>query len=51
MLAERMASESDAPYDRIKLETAKKSVQHWRLDPDFLFALKQLNAKQTEASG
>jgi uncharacterized protein (DUF2336 family) len=51
VLAERMASESDAPHDRIKLETAKKVVEHWRLDPDFLFALKQLNAKQTEASG
>lgn len=38
-------------YDRIKLETAKKVVEHWRLDPDYLFALKQLNVKQKEASG
>jgi hypothetical protein len=38
-------------YDRIKLETAKKVVEHWRLDPDYLFALKQLNVKQTEAPG
>ena len=33
-------------YDRIKPDTAKKVVEHWRLDPDYLFALKQLNAKQ-----
>ena len=36
-------------YDRIKLETAKKVVEHWRLDPDYLFALKQVNAQQGAA--
>ena len=35
-------------YDRIKLDTAKKVVEHWRLDPDYLFALKQLNAQQKQ---
>ena len=38
-------------YDRIKLETAHKVVEHWRLDPDYLFALKQLNAQQQQATG
>lgn len=33
-------------FDRIKLETAIKVVEHWRLDPDYLFALKQLNTKK-----
>lgn len=33
-------------YDRIKLDTAIKVVEHWRLDPDYLFALKQLNAER-----
>ena len=37
-------------YDRIKLDTAKKVVEHWRLDPDYLFALKQLNAQQKQKS-
>jgi len=36
-------------YDRIKLETAKKVVEHWRLDPDYLFALKQVNAQTKKA--
>ena len=36
-------------YDRIKLETAKKVVEHWRLDPDYLFALKQVNAQAKQA--
>ncbi len=35
-------------YDRIKLDTAAKVVEHWRLDPDYLFALKQLNAERKE---
>jgi hypothetical protein len=38
-------------YDRIKLDTARKVVEHWRLDPDYLFALKQLNAQQRQATG
>lgn len=38
-------------YDRIKLETSRKVVEHWRLDPDYLFALKQLNAQQQQATG
>jgi uncharacterized protein (DUF2336 family) len=38
-------------YDRIKLETAHKVVEHWRLDPDYLFALKQLNAQKRQATG
>lgn len=36
-------------YDRIKMETAKKVVEHWRLDPDYLFALKQVNAQTKQA--
>jgi uncharacterized protein (DUF2336 family) len=36
-------------YDRIKLETAQKVVEHWRLDPDYLFALKQVNAQAKKA--
>ncbi len=38
-------------YDRIKLDTAHKVVEHWRLDPDYLFALKQLNTQQRQATG
>jgi uncharacterized protein (DUF2336 family) len=38
-------------YDRIKLETAHKVVEHWRLDPDYLFALKQINAQKRQATG
>ncbi|MEX2455178.1 MAG: DUF2336 domain-containing protein [Rhodospirillaceae bacterium] len=37
-------------YDRIKTETAKKVLEHWRLDPDYLFALKQLNGRQRQAA-
>lgn len=37
-------------YDRIKLQTARKVVEHWRLDPDYLFALKQLNAQQQQVA-
>ena len=37
-------------YDRIKLDTAEKVVDQWRLDPDYLFALKQLNAQQKQQS-
>lgn len=37
-------------YDRIKLDTAKKVVEHWRLDPDYLFALKQLNSREKHAA-
>ena len=33
-------------YGRIKFETAGKVVEHWRLDPDYLFALKPLNAQR-----
>jgi len=36
-------------YDRIKLETAQKVVEHWRLDPDYPFALKQVNAQTKKA--
>lgn len=36
-------------YDRIKNDTAVKVVEHWRLDPDYLFALKQLNAQKNPA--
>lgn len=38
-------------YDRIKLDAAHKVVEHWRLDPDYLFPLKQLNAQQRQATG
>ncbi len=37
-------------YDRIKIETARKVLEHWRLDPDYLFALKQLNSQQRKAA-
>ena len=37
-------------YDRIKIDTARKVVEHWRLDPDYLFALKQLNTQQKKAA-
>ena len=37
-------------YDRIKMDTAQKVVEHWRLDPDYLFALKQLNAQKSASA-
>lgn len=35
-------------YDRIKLDSAERVFEHSRLDPDYLFALKQLNAQQKQ---
>ena len=29
-------------FDRIKVETARKVVERWHLDPNYLFALKQM---------
>lgn len=37
-----------ALYDRIKIESAMKVLRHWRLDPDFLFALKQLESSRVK---
>lgn len=33
-------------FDRIKVETAKKVVNYWKLDPDYLTALKQIEAEK-----
>jgi uncharacterized protein (DUF2336 family) len=33
-------------FDRIKTETAKKVVAYWKLDPDYLTALKQVEAEK-----
>jgi uncharacterized protein (DUF2336 family) len=40
-------------FDRLKTETAKKVVDHWKLDPDYLTALKQLEheRRRSRASG
>ena len=35
-------------YDRIKLDSAERVFEHSRLDPDYLLALKQLNAQQKQ---
>ena len=35
-------------YDRIKLDSAERVFEHSRLDPDYLFALKQLNTQQKQ---
>ncbi len=37
-------------FDRIKAETAQKVVKRWHLDPDFLFAMKQVNTEQRGAA-
>ena len=37
-------------FDRIKAETAQKVVKRWHLDPNFLFALKQVNTEQRRAA-
>ena len=31
-------------FDRIKAETAKKVVERWKLDPDYLFAIQQVES-------
>lgn len=36
-------------FDRIGIETARKVVKRWHLDPNFLFALKQVNDKRAAA--
>ena len=35
-------------YDRIKPDSAERVFEHSCLDPDYLFALKQLNAQQKQ---
>lgn len=35
-------------YDRIKLDSAERIFEYSRLDPDYLLALKQLNAQQKQ---
>jgi uncharacterized protein (DUF2336 family) len=37
-------------FDRIKADTAQKVVKRWHLDPNFLFALKQVNTEQRRAA-
>ena len=37
-------------FDRIGLETARKVVKRWHLDPNFLFALKQVNDNKRTAA-
>jgi uncharacterized protein (DUF2336 family) len=36
-------------FDRIGIDTARKVVKRWHLDPNFLFALKQVNDRRTAA--
>ena len=36
-------------FDRIGIDTARKVVKRWHLDPNFLFALKQVNDKRAAA--
>jgi uncharacterized protein (DUF2336 family) len=38
-------------YEGIKPETARKVVERWRVDPDFLFALKQVATGRTASAG
>ena len=35
-------------YDRIKLDPVDRVFKHSRVDPDYLFAHKQLNAQQKQ---
>ena len=37
-------------FDRIGIETARKVVQRWHLDPNFLFALKQVDDNKRRAA-
>lgn len=37
-------------YDKIKVETAMKVVKRWQLDPDFLFAMKQVKNDRRPAT-
>ena len=37
-------------FDRIAVETAQKVVKRWHLDPNFLFALKQVNDDKRRAA-
>jgi hypothetical protein len=36
-------------FDRIKVETAKKVVNYWKLDPDYLTALRQVEVEKRKA--
>jgi len=36
-------------FDRVRPETAEKIVARWQLDPDYLFALKQVEAGNSRA--
>jgi uncharacterized protein (DUF2336 family) len=37
-------------FDRIKTDTALKVVKRWQFDPNFLFAMKQVNTEQRRAA-
>jgi uncharacterized protein (DUF2336 family) len=38
-------------YEGVKPETARKVVERWRVDPDFLFALKQIATGRSASAG
>lgn len=38
-------------FERVEGETAQKVIHRWRLDPDFLYALKQVPEEPTKAAG
>ena len=38
-------------FDRLRLDTAKKVVDRWKLDPDYLFAIQQVEGDSGNAGG
>ena len=38
-------------FDRLRLDTAKKVVDRWKLDPDYLFAIQQVEGDNGNAGG
>ena len=45
----RELSRAIAFFDRIKIDTARKVVERWNLDPDYLFALRQVEGAPSSA--
>ena len=43
-------SRAMAFYDRVAQETARKVVDRWQLDPDYLDALKRVHARNRRAN-
>ena len=35
-------------FDRLRLDTAKKVVDRWKLDPDYLFAIQQVEGSNPD---